>query len=41
MSLSNKILLVGVGDMSQKYAAVLNHLNADFTPVGRGEVSAK
>tara|TARA_B110000879_G_C11181481_1_gene518642 strand:- start:2692 stop:3660 length:969 start_codon:yes stop_codon:yes gene_type:complete len=41
MNFTNKILLVGLGDMSQKYAAVLSHLNVDFTPVGRGEVSAK
>jgi len=41
MNFSNKILLVGLGNMSQEYAAVLSHLNVDFTPIGRGEVSAK
>ena len=41
MNTSSKILLVGLGNMSQEYAAVLSHLNVEFTPVGRGEASAK
>lgn len=41
MKYSNKTLLVGSGQMSQEYAAVLSHLNVDFTSIGRGEASAK
>jgi len=41
MNYQNKILLIGVGDMSKEYAAVLKHLSWDFIPVGRGEISAK
>lgn len=41
MKSPNKVLLVGLGNMSKEYAAVLGHLNVDFTPVGRGEASAK
>lgn len=41
MNFSKKILLVGLGNMSQEYAAVLSHLNVEFTPVGRGRASAK
>jgi predicted dehydrogenase len=41
MNFTNKILIVGLGNMSIEYAAVLSHLNVDFTPVGRGEASAK
>ncbi len=40
MNFSNKVLLVGLGNMSQEYAAVLSHLKVDFTPIGRGAGSA-
>lgn len=41
MKYLNKTLLIGLGQMSQEYAAVLSYLNVDVTAIGRGEASAK